>query len=163
MELGLIILRRISNLISVVSIDHHIQCLTWTCWYFMSFLFVLLRSRTSFQVHRAVNWGIRSDCLRKNSHKFDRYVSKWKHVCMEAKKRNYKQCNLSNFSQDTYLKAFAANRIRCKILIGRAWWAFGFNQLKNVTLDETYERNKEISHNEKGKGGILYFDDVAKF
>ena len=32
-----------------------------------------------------------------------------------------------------------------------------------MTLDETYERNKEISHNEKGKGGILYFDDVAKF
>lgn len=32
-----------------------------------------------------------------------------------------------------------------------------------MTLDETYERNKEISRKEKGKGGILYFDDVAKF
>ena len=32
-----------------------------------------------------------------------------------------------------------------------------------MTLDETYEGNKEISRKEKGKGGILYFDDVAKF
>lgn len=40
---------------------------------------------------------------------------------------------------------------------------FRIQSVKNVTLDETYERNKEISHNEKGKGGILYFDDVAKF
>ena len=32
-----------------------------------------------------------------------------------------------------------------------------------MTLYETYEGNKEISRKEKGKGGILYFDDVVKF